>query len=71
MNSKKLFNKSVNDIAKLMSVESKVNMVGSASIKKSIYFGDYDLYKKVEGHSKSSVYAHFNVIAVPSCDTIM
>ena len=59
MNSKKLFKKSINDIAKLMSVESKVNMVGSASVKKAIYYGDYDLFEKVEGHSKSSVYAHF------------
>jgi len=42
-----------------MSVESKVNMVGSASIKKAIYYGDYDLFEKVKGHSKSSVYAHF------------
>jgi len=59
MNSKKLFKKSINDIAKLMSVESKVNMVGSASVKKNIYYSDYDLFEKVEGHSKSSVYAHF------------
>ena len=59
MNSKKLFKKSINDIAKLMSVESKVNMVGSASIKKNIYYSDYDLFEKVEGHSKSSIYAHF------------
>ena len=59
MTSKKLFKKSINDIAMLMSVESKVNMVGSASIKKSIYYSDYDLFEKVEGHSKSSVYAHF------------
>ena len=59
MTSKKLFKKSINDIAMLMSVESKVNMVGSASIKKAIYYGDYDLFERVEGHSKSSVYAHF------------
>jgi hypothetical protein len=59
MNSNKLYKKSINDIAKLMSVESKVNMVGSASIKKNIYYGDYDLFEKVEGPSKSSVYAHF------------
>ena len=59
MNSKKLFKESINDIAKLMSVESKVNMVGSASVKKNIYYSDYDLFEKVEGHSKSSVYAHF------------
>ena len=59
MNSNKLFKKSINDIAKLISVESKVNMVGSASVKKNIYYSDYDLFEKVEGHSKSSVYAHF------------
>ena len=49
MNSKKLFKKSINDIAKLMSVESKVNMVGSASVKKTFITQIMIFLKKSKG----------------------
>ena len=49
MNSNKLYKKSINDIAKLMSVQSKVNMVGSASIKKTFIMVIMTCLKRLKG----------------------
>ena len=38
----KQYNKNITKIAKLMSLESKVNIVGSAKVKRNIYAADYD-----------------------------
>ena len=35
-------NNNIKKIVKLMSMESKVNIVGSAKIKRNIYYSDYD-----------------------------
>ena len=49
-------------------IESKVNVVGSASIKRSLYYSDYDLFEHVNNKSESIIYAHllglFNKIHV-------
>ena len=42
----KLFNNKVSQIGSIMSLESKVNVVGSASIQRSTYYSDYDLFEK-------------------------
>lgn len=61
----KLYNNAVLGIGKLMSLESKVNVVGSASIKRSIYYSDYDLFESVSGKSERTIYNHFkNVFEV-------
>ena len=44
---------------KMISIESKVNVVGSASIKRSLYYSDYDLFEHVDDKSESMIYAHF------------
>ena len=58
----KEYNNAVVNIGKLMSLESKVNVVGSASIKKSIYYSDYDLFEKVSGKSDTLIYNHFKSV---------
>jgi len=58
----KEYNNAVASIGKLMSLESKVNVVGSASIKKSIYYLDYDLFEKVSGKSDTMIYNHFKSV---------
>lgn len=61
----KLYNNAVLGIGKLMSLESKVNVVGSASIKRAIYYSDYDLFESVSGKSERTIYNHFkNVFEV-------
>ena len=42
-----------------MSMESKVNIVGSAKIKRNIYYSDYDSFMTVKGKTKNSIYNHF------------
>jgi hypothetical protein len=42
-----------------MSLESKVNVVGSASIKRSIYYSDYDLFESVNNRTPDTIYSHF------------
>ena len=44
----KKFQKKINEIGKTISVESKVNIVGSASVQRSIYYSDYDLFEEVK-----------------------
>jgi len=58
----KEYNNVVASIGKLMSLESKVNVVGSASIKKSIYYSDYDLFENVSGKSDTMIYNHFKSV---------
>ena len=45
-----------------MSLESKVNIVGSAKIKKSIYYSDYDSFEKVQGKNEIIIYNHFRSV---------
>jgi len=42
-----------------MSLESKVNIVGSAKIKRSIYYSDYDSFSTVKGKNENMIYNHF------------
>ena len=55
----KLYNNKITKIAKLISLESKVNIVGSAKIKRSIYYSDYDSFSTVTGKSENMIYNHF------------
>ena len=55
----KQYNEAVVSIGKIMSLESKVNVVGSASIKRSVYYSDYDLFENVYRKSDRAVYNHF------------
>ena len=58
----KQFNNNISKIGKLMSLESKVNVVGSASIKRSIYYSDYDLFESVTNTPESAIYNHFKAL---------
>ena len=58
MDSKQINNK-VKKIGKLMSLESKLNIVGSAKIKRNLYYSDYDLFENVKGKSERLIYNHF------------
>ena len=42
-----------------MSLESKVNIVGSAKIKKSIYAADYDSFSTIKGKNENMIYNNF------------
>jgi hypothetical protein len=42
-----------------MSMKSKVNIVGSAKIKRNIYAADYDSFETVKGKTKNIIYNHF------------
>ena len=55
----KIFNHNITKLAQKMSLESKINIVGSASVKRSIYYSDYDLFKRVSGKSESVILNHF------------
>ena len=48
----KQYNNNIKKIVKLMSLESKVNIVGSAKIKRNIYYSDYDNFETVKGKTK-------------------
>lgn len=58
----KLYNEQVEEIGSKMSLKSKVNIVGSASIKRSVYYSDYDLFEKVQGMSEKSIHNHFKTV---------
>ena len=58
MNQKE-YNNKINRLSKIMSLESKVNIVGSAKIKRSIYHSDYDNYETVRGKNENMIYNHF------------
>jgi hypothetical protein len=56
---KKDYNNNIKKIAKLMSLESKVNIVGSAKVKRSIFYSDYDSFSTVKGKNDNMIYNHF------------
>ena len=58
----KLYNEQVEEIGSKMSLKSKVNIVGSASIKRSVYYSDYDLFEKVQGMSEKSIHNQFKTV---------
>ena len=59
---KKEYNNNIKKIVKLMSLKSKVNIVGSAKIKRSIYYSDYDSFSTVKGKNKNMIYNHFKSV---------
>ena len=61
MNQKE-YNNKINMLSKIMSLESKVNIVGSAKIKRSIYHSDYDNFETVRGKNKNAIYNHFRSV---------
>lgn len=58
----KQYNKNITKIAKIMSLESKVNIVGSAKIKKNLYYSDYDSFSTVRGKNENMIYNHFKSV---------
>jgi len=58
----KQYNKNITKIAKLMSLESKINIVGSAKIKRSIYYSDYESFSTVKGKNEKMIYNHFKSV---------
>ena len=61
MNEKE-YNNSIKKIALLMSLESKVNIVGSAKIKRNLYYSDYDSFSTVKGKNENMIYNHFRSV---------
>ena len=59
---KKEYNNNITKIAKLMSLESKVNIVGSAKIKRNIYAAVYDSFEIVKGKNENMIYNHFRSV---------
>ena len=59
---KKQYNNNIKKIVKLMSMESKVNIVGSANIKRNIYAADYDSFEIVKGKNENMIYNHFKSV---------
>jgi hypothetical protein len=58
----KEINNNIKIIGKLMSLESKINIVGSANIKRNLYYSDYDLFQNVKGKSETLIYNHFKSV---------
>jgi hypothetical protein len=58
----KQYNNNIKKIVKLMSLESKVNIVGSAKIKLNIYYSDYDSFSTVKGKNENMIYNHFKSV---------
>jgi len=56
---KKEFHNKIIKINRLMSLESKLNVVGSAALLKSVYYSDIDSYETVKGKNVNSIYNHF------------
>ena len=56
---KKEFHNKIIKINKLMSLKSKVNVVGSAAVSKSVFYGDYDSFETVKGKNINTIYNHF------------
>ena len=61
---KKKYHQKIHNITNIIAVTSKVNMVGSAARKKSIYYSDYDSYEIVKGQSPANLYQHFKSIYI-------
>jgi hypothetical protein len=45
-----------------MSLESKINVVGSANVKRNLYYSDYDFFEDVRGKSEQLIYNHFRAL---------
>ena len=58
----KQYNNNKKKIVMLMSMESKVNIVGSAKIKRNIYYSDYDSFETVKGKNENMIYNHFKSV---------
>ena len=58
----KQYNNNIKKIVKLMSMESKVNIVGSAKIRRNIYYSDYDSFSTVKGKNENMIYNHFKSV---------
>jgi hypothetical protein len=58
MNQKE-YNNNITKIAKLMSLQSKINIVGSAKVKRNIFYSDYDSFSTVKGKNENMIYNHF------------
>jgi hypothetical protein len=58
----KQYNKNITKIAKIMSLESKVNIVGSAKVKRSIFYSDYDSFSTIKGKNENMIYNHFKSV---------
>jgi hypothetical protein len=58
----KQYNNNIKKIVKLMSMESKVNIVGSAKIRRNIYYSDYDSFETVKGMNENMIYNHFKSV---------
>jgi hypothetical protein len=58
----KQFNNKIEKIGSIMSLESKVNVVGSASIKRSIYYSDYDLFETIQNKTPTVILNHFRSV---------
>jgi hypothetical protein len=56
---KKEFHNKIIKINRLMSLESKLNVVGSSALLKSVYYSDIDSYETVKGKNVNSIYNHF------------
>ena len=59
---KKEYNNDIKKIAKIMSLESKVNILGSAKVKRNIYYSDYDSFSTVKGKNENIIYNHFRSV---------
>ena len=58
----KQYNNNIKKIVKLMSMESKVNIVGSAKIRRNIYYSDYDSFSTVKGKNENMIYNYFKSV---------
>ena len=58
MNQKE-YNNNITKIAKMMSLQSKINIVGSAKVKRNIFYSDYDSFSTVKGKNENMIYNHF------------
>ena len=56
---RKEFHNKIIKINKLMSLESKVNVVGSSKIKRNLYYSDIDSFETVKGKNVNTIYNHF------------
>ena len=45
-----------------MSLECKINIVGSAKIKRSIFYSDYDSFSTLKGKNENMIYNHFKSV---------
>ena len=56
---KKEFHNKIIKINKLMTLNSKVNIVGSANVRRNLYYSDYDSFETVKGKNINTIYNHF------------